>query len=95
MHQAVNRSSPWIEARVGDFNLDARQEIWLSNDPGGEIEVVADIVGGPAFPGLLDLLARGGRYVTSGAIAGPLVELDLRILYLKDLELRRGMDARS
>jgi len=55
--------------------------------PGGEIEVVADIVGGPAFPSLLDLLARGGRYVTSGAIAGPLVELDLRILYLKDLEL--------
>jgi NADPH:quinone reductase-like Zn-dependent oxidoreductase len=55
--------------------------------PRGEIDVVADIVGGAGFPGLLDLLARGGRYVTSGAIAGPLVELDLRILYLKDLEL--------
>ncbi len=55
--------------------------------PGGEVDVAADIVGGPGFSGLLDLLARGGRYVTSGAIAGPLVELDLRILYLKDLEL--------
>ena len=55
--------------------------------PGGEVEVAADIVGGPAFPSLLDLLARGGRYVTSGAIAGPMAELDLRILYLKDLEL--------
>ena len=36
---------------------------------------------------MLDLLVRGGRYVTSGAIAGPMVELDLRTLYLKDLEL--------
>lgn len=28
-----------------------------------------------------------GRYVTSGAIAGPIVELDLRTLYLKDQSL--------
>ena len=31
------------------------------------------------------MLCIGGRYVTSGAIAGPLVELDVRTLYLKDL----------
>lgn len=55
--------------------------------PNGEVDVVADIVGGDKFPMLLDLLRRGGRYVTSGAIAGPRVELDLRTLYLKDLEL--------
>ncbi len=55
--------------------------------PGGEVQVVADVVGGAGFPRLLDLLARGGRYVTSGAIAGPSVDLDLRTLYLKDLEL--------
>ena len=54
---------------------------------GGAVNVVADIVGGDNFPILLDLLVRGGRYVTSGAIAGPIVNLDLRILYLKDLEL--------
>ncbi|MDJ0956540.1 MAG: alcohol dehydrogenase family protein [Arenicellales bacterium] len=53
----------------------------------GEVDVVADIVGGSNFPTWLDLLARGGRYVTSGAIAGPIVDLDLRTLYLKDLEL--------
>ena len=29
----------------------------------------------------------GGRYVTSGAVAGPLVDLDMRTLYLKDLTL--------
>ncbi|MEO1347160.1 MAG: zinc-binding dehydrogenase, partial [Pseudomonadota bacterium] len=28
---------------------------------------------------------RGGRYTCSGAIAGPLVELDLRTFYLRDL----------
>jgi NADPH:quinone reductase-like Zn-dependent oxidoreductase len=55
--------------------------------PDGEVQVVADVVGGAGFPCLLDLLARGGRYVTSGAIAGPVVDLDLRSLYLKDLTL--------
>jgi NADPH:quinone reductase-like Zn-dependent oxidoreductase len=51
------------------------------------VQVVADVVGGEGFPRLLDLLERGGRYVTSGAIAGPVVELDLRTLYLNDLTL--------
>lgn len=54
---------------------------------GGHFDVVADVVGGHNFSGWLDGLRRGGRYVTSGAIAGPMVELDLRTLYLKDLEL--------
>ncbi|MDH3532384.1 MAG: alcohol dehydrogenase family protein [Gammaproteobacteria bacterium] len=51
------------------------------------IDVVIDIVGGPQWPELCDVLRAGGRYVTSGAIAGPIVELDLRTLYLKDLTL--------
>jgi NADPH:quinone reductase-like Zn-dependent oxidoreductase len=49
------------------------------------VDVVVDLVGGPQWPDLCDILRRGGRYVTSGAIAGPIVELDLRTLYLKDL----------
>ena len=49
------------------------------------ITVVADIVGGPYWPTLIDVLDRGGRYTCSGAIAGPMVELDLRTLYLRDL----------
>ncbi len=53
--------------------------------PGGECDVAADVVGGSTFPILIALLCRGGRYVASGAIAGPIVELDLRALYLKDL----------
>ncbi len=51
------------------------------------VSVVADIVGGDAFPSLLDTLERGGRYACSGAIAGPMVELDLRTFYLRDLTL--------
>jgi len=51
------------------------------------MDVVVDVVGGDAFAGLLDVLKRGGRYAVSGAIAGPVVPLDLRTLYLKDLTL--------
>jgi NADPH:quinone reductase-like Zn-dependent oxidoreductase len=49
------------------------------------VTVVADVVGGDGFPALIDVLARGGRYTCSGAIAGPMVELDLRTFYLRDL----------
>jgi NADPH:quinone reductase-like Zn-dependent oxidoreductase len=55
--------------------------------PQGECDVAADVVGGRHFPIWLTLLRRGGRYVASGAIAGPVVELDLRAMYLKDLEM--------
>ncbi len=50
-----------------------------------EVTIVADIVGGEYFAELIEVLARGGRYGTSGAIAGPIVDLDLRTLYLNDL----------
>ena len=49
------------------------------------VDVVVDLVAGPGWPSYLDVLVRGGRYVTAGAIAGPIVELDVRTLYLKDL----------
>lgn len=51
------------------------------------IDVVIDNVAGAGFGTLLHLLRRGGRYVSSGAIAGPVVRLDLRDLYLKDITL--------
>jgi NADPH:quinone reductase-like Zn-dependent oxidoreductase len=49
------------------------------------VTVVVDIVGGSYFPTLIDALDRAGRYTCSGAIAGPIVELDLRTFYLRDL----------
>ncbi len=53
---------------------------------GGEsVSVVVDLVAGPQWPHLIQLLRRGGRYAVAGAIAGPLVEFDVRTLYLKDI----------
>jgi NADPH:quinone reductase-like Zn-dependent oxidoreductase len=51
------------------------------------VDVVIDNVAGAGFGAMLEALRRGGRYVSSGAIAGPLVELDMRVFYLKDLTL--------
>ena len=51
----------------------------------GSVDVVIDVVAGPQWSQLLDVLTRGGRYVVAGAIAGPIVQLDVRTLYLKDL----------
>jgi len=53
-------------------------------------DVVVDLVGGREWPTLLDVLRPRGRYAASGAVAGPIVELDLRTLYLKDLSLFGG-----
>ncbi len=50
-------------------------------------DLVIDNVAGNAFPDMLRVLRRGGRLVSSGAIAGPQVTLDMRTLYLKDLTL--------
>ena len=49
------------------------------------VDVVIDLVGGKSWPEFLEVLRPGGRYVVSGAIAGAIVGLDLRTLYLKDL----------
>jgi NADPH:quinone reductase-like Zn-dependent oxidoreductase len=51
------------------------------------VDVVIDVAGGAQWGALLQVLRPGGRYGVAGAIAGPLVELDLRTLYLKDLTL--------
>jgi NADPH:quinone reductase-like Zn-dependent oxidoreductase len=50
-------------------------------------DAAVDIVGGSQFGAILNVLKRGGRYGVSGAISGPIVDLDLRTLYLKDLRL--------
>lgn len=50
-------------------------------------DVVIDVAGGAVFALALGALRHRGRYVTAGALAGALVELDLRTLYLDELEL--------
>ncbi len=54
---------------------------------GGEADVALDVVGGPLFMTLVSTLRHGGRYATSGAISGPVVEFDLRRLVYRDLRL--------
>lgn len=79
-------AAPSKKAAVAALGAD----LVLPRDPGRaladeRITVLADVVGGPKWADLLEHLARGGRYVCSGAIAGPMVALDLRRLYLRDL----------
>ncbi len=50
-----------------------------------QVDVVADVVGGERFGALINALKRGGRYTCAGAIAGAVVEFDLRTFYLNDL----------
>lgn len=49
------------------------------------VSVVVDLVAGPQWPELLEVMQPKGRYAVSGAIGGAMVELDVRTLYLKDL----------
>ncbi|MGX9293255.1 alcohol dehydrogenase family protein [Tsukamurella paurometabola] len=53
----------------------------------GPVDVVADLVAGSMFNDLLRILRPEGRYTTAGAIGGAVVQLDLRTMYLKQLEL--------
>ena len=69
-------------ARVIASNADPMKEFGRET-----IDAIVDVVGGGQFPALLEVLRRGGAYAVAGAIAGPLVELDLRTLYLKDMRL--------
>ena len=92
--QLAKRRGAHVTASTSPAKMDALKglgaDVVMSRDnafPDDAFDVVLDLVGGPRWPDLLDALVPRGRYVTSGAIAGPIVELDLRTLYLKDLTL--------
>jgi NADPH:quinone reductase-like Zn-dependent oxidoreductase len=78
--------APVIES-LGAARVLARDADLIAELGRESVDVVVDVVGGRQFPALLEVLRRGGRHAVAGAIAGPLVELDLRTLYLKDLRL--------
>ena len=71
-------------ADLGAHEVRLRHEAPSAQD---HFDVVADVVGGPDTGRWWSALRRGGRYVVSGAIAGPTASLDLRTLYLNDLTL--------
>ena len=72
---------------IGADHTIARGEDLIARLGEKAVDVVVDNVAGAGFGAMLRVLARGGRYVSSGAIAGPLVTLDTRDMYLKDLTL--------
>lgn len=64
-----------VDRRAGDPASQVR-------DLHGSVDAVVDVVGGDGFGGWLEPLVSGGRIVVAGAVAGPVVSLDLRRLYL-------------
>ena len=80
-----------LEERKRCFDLavecagDKAQTIMSCSDQ--NMDVVIDLVAGDTWPQYLEVLCPQGRYAAAGAVAGPLVELDIRTLYLKDLSL--------
>ena len=84
----VARTSP---SKADSVSAGGADEISVrGSDPIGdlaEVDAVIDVVGGAEFGELLDRLTDGGRMATAGAIAGPVVSLDLRRLYLRQRRL--------
>ncbi len=81
-HEAVSKFEPHAMLDRAPDNLKQELKQAIGQD---SVSVVADVVGGSYWPRLIDVLQRGGRYTCAGAIAGPMVELDLRTFYLRDL----------
>lgn len=72
---------------VGCDQIIARGDDLIAALGENSIDLVVDNVAGGGFGAMLKVLKRGGRYVSSGAIGGPVVALDMRDFYLKDLTL--------
>jgi len=83
----ANASKVAAVESLGAARVLARDADLIATLGAESVDAVVDVVGGAQFPALLAALVRGGRYAVAGAIAGPLVALDLRTLYLKDLRL--------
>ena len=96
--QLVKRRGAYVTAVAGRDKLTAvaalgadqvipRDSALLSELTENSFDVAIDNVAGENVASILKLLKRGGRYSSSGAIAGPMVSLDMRDFYLKDLML--------
>ena len=74
-----------------DVVYDRTAEDWsaaVHRDTGRRgVDVVVENVGAATWKGSMRALARGGRLVTYGATAGPKVELDVRAMFWKQLQV--------
>jgi NADPH:quinone reductase-like Zn-dependent oxidoreductase len=72
--------------------LGAQATITRDDDPVAALgtrsmDVVIDVAGGEGCAARLETLGAGGRYTIAGAIAGPIAQLDLRTIYLRDISI--------
>ena len=72
---------------VGADYVYLRDDSLESNLANHQITVALDVVGGNYFNLMIKALEPRGRYVSCGAIANPIVTLDLRDLIYRDLEM--------
>ncbi|HEU0299172.1 MAG TPA: zinc-binding dehydrogenase [Longimicrobium sp.] len=74
-----------------DVVYDRAEEDWskaVYRDTGKRgVDVVVENVGAATWAGSVRALARGGRLVTYGATAGPKVELDVRAVFWKQIQV--------
>ena len=71
--------------KIGANEIVSRKADLVKELGKNKYDVVIDLVAGDKWSQLCEILKPGGRYATAGAIAGPMVNLDVRTLYLKDL----------
>lgn len=90
--QLANLKGASVVAQTSPAKVDAVREAGAVRVIGrdeapdeGSVDVWIDVVGGPNWGRGVTSLRPGGRLATSGAIAGPVVEADLRDIYLKDI----------
>lgn len=96
--QLAKRRGALVTAVAGDDKADAVRALGATRViprgadlaamfAGDPFDAAVDVVGGSQFGAILNCLKNGGRYGVAGAISGPIVDLDLRTLYLRDLRL--------
>lgn len=83
----AGRAKHEIVAELGADTLLDRGDDPVAALGAESVDAVVDNVAGAGFGSMLRILRRRGRYVSSGAIAGPVVALDMRDMYLKDITL--------
>lgn len=83
---AITSTSKFNEIKnIGADKVISRDTNLIEKLEVNSVDVVIDLVAGRNWSQFLEVLKPKGRYAVSGAIAGPIVELDIRTLYLKDL----------
>ncbi len=83
--RVIGQCSPAHADAVAAAGAEPVRRDW---SPGpASLDVVIDAVGGPGWGARLAALRPGGRCAVAGAVAGPVVETDLRTVYLADLTI--------